>query len=67
MIGIMTEPTPNCFCSAMQTSLDCPTHGAMMRRSLESDQLWRVILREEYDQGRALDRVDIEFVEGDHG
>jgi hypothetical protein len=41
MLPITTEATPNCFCSAMQTSLECPSHGKLFRSSLHFQHLWR--------------------------
>lgn len=41
MIPFWTKPTPNCFCSALHTSPECPTHGAQFVRCLQRDAIWR--------------------------
>lgn len=45
MIPIWTKPTPNCFCSALHTAPDCPTHGAQHLRCLQRDEEWRNLKR----------------------
>ncbi len=57
---ISTQPTPDCFCSAMHTSLECPTHGEMFKRSLQHDAIWRIIVETdaEYERGEALTSLD---------
>ncbi len=60
-----TEPTPNCSCSAMHTDLECPTHGEMMKRCLERDEVWRIALaREHYDQRIETWGWQTEFITG---
>ncbi len=59
-----TLPTPNCSCSAVYTSLECPTHGEKMKRSLERDDIWRITLaREHYEQKVDADTLAVETLE----
>jgi hypothetical protein len=35
-----------CPCSVLHWNLDCPEHGHVLRRSLETDEAWRAAERE---------------------